>query len=169
MSSRAKDAYTRQITIPSNGATLRWWPTCGEEPIKRLKIKKAKLSWTLKTIALRLKQGIDKKVNRNLLMVCQIGRTFCFWNYLKNGGIDSFDDRRMLSWWVKFMKVWFPLFPPKNSEVTVAIVKQCQCFEESGQWLEKVDQAHLVVACGERLMRLFMNGNYYSLVEFSEA
>ena len=41
--------------------------------------------------------------------------------------------------------------------VDVAEATQRPCLEESGQWLENVDQMHLVLASGD----LFCSSNYY--------
>ena len=44
----------------------------------------------------------------------------------------------------------------KNSEaqiVNVAEVNHPCCFEESGQWLENVDQTHLVLASGKLVLQ----------------
>ena len=46
--------------------------------------------------------------------------------------------------------------PPKNSEeniVNVAEVNERRWLEESGQWLENVDQAHLVLASGKPVLQ----------------
>ena len=49
-----------------------------------------------------------------------------------------------------------PSIPKKNSEekiVDIAEVNQWPCLEESGQWLENVDQTHLVVASGKLVLK----------------
>ena len=48
-------------------------------------------------------------------------------------------------------RVRFPEFPkifPLKKIVNVAEVNQQHCLEESGQWLENVDQTQLVMASG---------------------
>ena len=49
-----------------------------------------------------------------------------------------------------------PSVPQKNSEETiidVAEVNQQRWLEESGQWLENLDQTHLVLACGKPVLQ----------------
>ena len=41
----------------------------------------------------------------------------------------------------------------KEKIPNAALVNQQRCFEESGQWLETVDQTHLVMATGELVLK----------------
>ena len=52
-----------------------------------------------------------------------------------------------------------PSVPKKNSEeriIDVAEVNQWRCFEESGRWLENVDQDHLVLGIGKQVLQKLM-------------
>ena len=58
-----------------------------------------------------------------------------------------------------------PNIPQKISEeknVAVAEVYQPHCLEESGQWLENVDQTHLVLASGKLVLQKSKAGGWHS-------
>ena len=50
--------------------------------------------------------------------------------------------------------------------VNITEVNQRHCLEESGQWLENVDQTHLVLASGKPVLQKYIKGLIKSLENF---